>query len=97
MFNGKSSYGLRLHLNPLYSQVATCSLEVVAYYSGCSSSQSSNCSDYSGFLSNPGLDSDASSDTCSDRYYLHIVPTVVDFSYSHTVLALLSSAPTDNP
>ena len=93
----KSSYELRLLPNPLSSQVAACLLEVVAYYSGCSSNHSSDCSDYSGYLSNPGLDSDSDSGTCFDMYYLHTVPTVVDFADSHTVLALLSSAPTDNP
>ena len=77
--------------------MAACSLEVVANYSGYSSSHSSDCFNYSGFLSNPDLDSDAGSDTCSNTYYLHTVPTVVDFSDSHIVLALLSSAPTDNP
>ena len=97
MCYGKSSYGLRLFPNPLSSQVAVCSLEVVAYYSGCSSSHSSDCSDYSGYLSNPGLDSDSNSGTYSNMYYLHIVPTVVDSADSHTVLVLLSSAPTDNP
>ena len=97
MCYGKSSYGLRLLPNPLSSQVAVCSLEVVAYYSGCSSSYSFGCSDYFGYLSNPGLDYDSDSGTCSDMYYLNIVPTVVDSTYSHTVLALLSSAPTNNP
>ena len=72
-------------------------LEVVAYYSGYSSSHSSDCSDYSGYHSNLGLDSDSSSGTCSGRYYLHIAPAVVSFADSHTVLALLSSIPTDNP
>ena len=97
MCYGKSSYGLRLLPNPLSSQVATCSLEVVAYYSGCSSNHSFDCSDYFGYLSNPGLDFDAGSNTCSDRYYLHTVPVVVNFDDLHTVLALLSSAPTSNP
>ena len=96
MCYGKSSYKLRLLPNPLSSQVAACSLEVVAYYSGCSSNHSSGCSNYSGYLSNPGLDSDSDSGNCSDMYYLHTV-LVVDFADSHTVLALLSSAPTDNP
>ena len=76
--------------------MAACSPEVVAYYSGCSSNHSSNCSDYFGYLSNPSLDYDYDSGTCSDTYYLHTVPVVVDFADSHTVLALLSSAPTDN-
>ena len=97
----KSSYELRLLPNLLSSLVVVCLLEVMAYYSDCSSSHSSDCSDYSGYLSNPSLDSDSDSDsdsgTCSDTYYLHIVPSVVDFSDSHTMLALLSSAPTDNP
>ena len=97
MCYGKSLYGLRLLPNPLSSQVAACLLEVVAYYSSYSSSHSSDCSDYSGYPSNPGLDSDAGSDTCSDRYYLRIVPAVVDFADSHIMLALLSSSPTDNP
>ena len=99
MCYGKSSYGLRLLPNPLSSQVAACSPEVVAYYSGCSSSHSSNCSEYVGYLSNPGLDSDYDSDsgTCSDMYYFHTVPAVLDSTDSYIVLALLSSSPTDNP
>ena len=95
MCYGKSSYGLRPLPNPLSSHVGACSLEVVAYYSGCSPNHSSNCSDYSGYLSNPGLDS--SFGTCSDTYYLYIIPDVVDYIDSHTVLVLLSSASTDNP
>ena len=93
MCYGKSSYELKLLPNPLSSQVAVCSLEVVAYYSGCSSSHSSNCSDYSSYLSNLGLVSDSD----SDMYYLHTVPAVVDSTDSHTLLALLSFAPTNNP
>ena len=77
--------------------MAACSLEVVAYYSGCSSIHSFDCSDYSGYLSNHGLDSDSDSGTCSDSYYLHIVHVVVDSADSHTVLAILSSASPDNP
>ena len=73
------------------------SLEVVAYYSSCSSSHSPDCSDYSGYLSNHGLDSDSNYGTCSDMYYLHTVPAVVDYADSHTVLALLSFASIDNP
>ena len=95
MCYGKSSYEPRLLPNPLSSQVAACSLEVMAYYSGCSSSHSSDCSYYSGYLSNPGPDSD--SGTCSDMYYLHIVPAVVNSVDSHTVLALLSYVLTNNP
>ena len=97
MCYGKSSYELRLLPNLLSSLVVVCLLEVMAYYFDCSSSHSSDCSDYSGYLSNPGLDSDSDSGTRSDTYYLHIVPGVVDFADSHTVLTLLSSAPTDNP
>ena len=99
MCYGKSSYELRLLPNPLSFQVEACSLEVVAYYFGCSSSHSSGYSDYSGYPSNPGLDSDSDSDsgTCFDMYYLHIVPVVIDYADSHTVLAILSSAPIDNP
>ena len=97
MCYGKSSYELRLLPNPLSSQVAACSLEVVVYYSGCSSNHSSDCSNYSGYLSNLGLDYDVGSNTCFGTYYLHIIPDVVDFDDSHTVLALLSSALTDNP
>ena len=97
MCYGKSSYEPRLLPNPLSSQVVTCSLEVVAYYSGCSSSHSSDCSDYSDYLSNPSPDSDSDSGTCSDMYYLHIVPIVVDYIDSHIVLALLSFVLTDNP
>ena len=100
MCYGKSSYELRFLPNLLSSQVVAFSLEVVAYYFGYSSSHSSDYSDYSDYLSNPGLNSDAGSSTCSDRYYLHIVLDVVDFANfadSHTMLALLSSASTDNP
>ena len=92
---GKSSYELRLPPNLLSSLVVVCLLEVMTYYSGCSSSHSSDCSDYSCYLSNPGLDSD--SGTCSGRYYLHTAPNVDGLTNSHTMLALLSSAPTDNP
>ena len=88
---------LRLLPNPLSSQMAAYSLEVVAYYSGCSSSHSSSCSDYSGYLSNPGLDSDYDSGACSNMDYLHTVPIVVDFADSRTALALLSFTMTDNP
>ena len=95
MFYGKSSYELRLLPNPLSSQVATCSLEVGAHYYGYSSSHNSGCSDYYSYLSNPSLDFD--SDSNSDMYYLHTVHSVVDSADSHTVLTLLSSAPTDNP
>ena len=94
MCYGKSSNVPRLLLNPLSSQMAVCSLEVVAYYYGCSSSHSYGCPDYSSYLSNPGPDSD--SGTCSDMYYLHTVSIVVDSADSHTVLALLSSVLTDN-
>ena len=76
--------------------MAACSLEVMAYYSSCSSSYSYGCSNYSSYLSNPGLDYDSDSGTCSDMYYLHIVPVVVDSVDSHTMLALLSSTPTNN-
>ena len=94
---GKSSYELRILQNLLSSLVVVCFLEVVAYYSGCSSSHSSDCPDYSGYLSNLGLDSDSGFGTCSGRYYLHTTPTVVGFSDSHTVLDLLSSIPTNSP
>ena len=77
--------------------MAACSIEVVAYYSGCFFSHNSGCSDYSGYLSNPSLDSDSDSSTCSNMYYLHIVPVVVDSSDSHIALALLSFALTENP
>ena len=95
MCYGKSSYEQRLLSNLLSSQVVACSLEVVAYYFGCSSIHSSDCFDYSGYLSNLDLDSDAGSGTYSNRYYLHTVPIVVDFS--NTVLTLLSSTLTDSP
>ena len=72
-------------------------LEVVAYYFGCSSSHNSGYFDYSGYFSNPSPDSDFDSGTCSDMYYIHTVLVVVDNADSHTVLALLSSASTDNP
>ena len=88
---GKSSYELRLLPNLLSSLVVVCLLEVVAYYSSCSSNHSSYCSDYFGYLSNPGLDFG------SGRYYLHTAPDVVGFVDSHTMLALLSSVSTDSP
>ena len=94
---GNSSYELRLLPNLLSSLVVVCLLKGVAYYSGCSSSHSSDCSDYSGYLSNPGLDSDSSSSTCSGRYYLHTAPAVVGFVDSHIVLVLLSSVSHDSP
>ena len=97
MCYGKSSYELRLLPNPLSSLVVACLLEVVACYYGCSSNNNSGCSDYSGYLSNPGPDFDSDSGTCSNMYYLHTVLAVVDSADSHTILALLSSAPTDNP
>ena len=97
MCYGKSSYELRLLPNPLSSQVAACSLEVVAYYSGCFSIHNSGCFDYSSYLSKPGPDSDSGSSTCSDMYYLHTVLAVVDSTDSHTMLALLSFVSTDNP
>ena len=97
MCYGKSSYEPRLLPNPLSSQVAACSLEVVAYYFGCSFSHSYDCSYYSDYLSNPGPNSDSNYGTCSDMYYLHIVPAVVDSVDSQTVLALLPSVLTDNP
>ena len=97
MCYGKSSYKLRLLPNLVSSLVVVCLFEVMAYYSDCSSSHSSNYSDYSGYLSNPELDSNSYSGTCSDIYYLHTVPAVVDFADSHIVLALLSFASTDNP
>ena len=95
MCYGKSSGEPRLFPNPLFSQVAARSLEVVAYYSSCFSSHNSCCSYYFGYLSN--LCPDYDSGTCSDMYYLHIVPTLVDYANSHTVLALLSSVLTENP
>ena len=97
MCYGMSSYELRLFPNLLSSLVVVCLLEVMENYSDCSSNHSSDYSNYSGYLSNPGLDSDSDSSTCSDTYYLHNVPVVVDFSDSHIVLTLLSSTPIDNP
>ena len=97
MCYGTSSCELRLLPNPLSSQVVACSLEVVACYYGCFSSHNSGCSDYSSYLFNPSPNSDSDSDTYSDKYYHHIVPVVVDSADSHTMLALLSSTPIDNP
>ena len=94
---GKSSYELRLLPNLLSSLVVVCLLEVVAYYSSCSSNHSSYCFDYFGYLSNPGLDFGSGFGTCSGRYYLHTAPDVVGFVDSHTMLALLSSVSTDSP
>ena len=93
---GKSSSELRLLPNLLSSLVVVFLLEVMAYYSGCSSSHSSN---YSSYLSNHSLDYDYDSDSgsCSSRFYFHTALDVVSLTDSHTVLALLSSAPTDSP
>ena len=77
---GKSLYELRLLLNLLSSLVVVCLLEVVASYSGYSSSYSSDFSDYAGYLSNPCLDSNFGSSTCSGRYYLYTAPIVVGFA-----------------
>ena len=93
----KSSYELRLLPNLVSSMVVVCLLEVMAYYSDYCSSHSSDCSYYSGYLSNLGLDSDSDFGTCSDRYYLHTIPVAVDFVDSHIMLALLSSVSTENP
>ena len=93
---GKSSYELRLLPNLLSSLVVVCLLEVMAYYSGYSSSHSSDYFDYSGYLSNPGLDYDSDSSTCFGRYYLHTAPDVVGLTDSHIVFALVSFAPTDS-
>ena len=75
MCSRKPSYELRLLPNLLSS--------LMAYYSGYSSIHSSDCSDYSGYLSNPGLDSDSDSDssTCSGRYDLHTTPVLVILPY----------------
>ena len=81
MCSGKPSYELRLLPNLLSSLVVVCLLEVMAYYSGYSSIHSSDCSDYSGYLSNPGLDSDSDSSTCSGRYDLHTAPVLVILPY----------------
>ena len=97
MWCGKSSYALGLLPNLHSFLVVVWLLEMVAYYSSCSSSHNSDYSDYSGYLSIPGLYCDSGSGTCSDTYSLHTIPPVVDFADSHTVLALLSSALTDNP
>ena len=94
MCYGKSLNEPRLLPNTLSSQVAACSLEVVAYYSGCFFSLNSGCSNYSGYLSNPGPDFDFG--TCFDMYCLHIVYAIVDSADSHTVFAVLSSVMTDN-
>ena len=91
---GKSSSELRLLPNLLSSLVVVFLLEVMAYYSGCSSSHSSN---YSSYLSNHGLDYDSDSGSCSGSYYFHTTLDVVSLTDSHTVLALLSSAPIDSP
>ena len=49
--------------NPLFSIMAVCSLEVVAYYSDCSSIHSFDCSNYSASVGS-GFD--------FDRCYPHI-------------------------
>ena len=94
MWCGKSSYELRLLLNLPSFMVVVCLLEMVAYCSDYSSNHS-DCSYYSGFLSNPGLDSDLG--TCYDTYCPHTVLAVVDSVDSHTEPPLLSYALIDNP
>ena len=74
----------------LFSQGVVHSLVVVACYSDYSSNHNSDCYDYLGYPSNPGLDYDFC--TCSDKHCLH---TVLDSIDSHIEPALLSSALTN--
>ena len=83
MWCGKSSYELRLLPNLPSFMVVVCLLEMVAYCYDYSSNHSSDCSDYSGFVSNPSLDSDYDSSTCFDTYCPHTVLAVVDSIDSH--------------
>ena len=79
----------------LFSQGVVHSLGVVACCSNYSSNHNSDCSDYLGYPSNPSLDSDFG--TCSNKHYLHIILTVIDFVDSRIEPALLSSVLTDTP
>ena len=81
----------------LSSQGVVHSLGVMACYSDYSSIHSSDCSDYSDYLSIPGLDSDFDYGICSDMHCLHIVLAVVDYVDSHIGSTLLSSALIDTP
>ena len=71
------------------------SLGVVACCYDYSSNHNSDCSDYLGYPSNPGLDSDFG--TYSDKHYLHIVLAVIDYADSRIEPALLSSTLIDTP
>ena len=73
------------------------SLEVVTCYSDYLSIHSSDCSDYSNFLSILDLHSDSDFGICSDMNCLHTALAVVDFANSHIGPALLSSALTNTP
>ena len=73
------------------------SLGVVACYSDYSSIHSSDCSDYSDFLSIPNLHFDYDFGICSDMHCLHTALVVVDSVDSHIGHALLSSSLTDTP
>ena len=79
------------------SQGVVHSLGVVACYSDCSSIHSYDCSNYSDYLSIPGLDSDCYFGICSDMHCLHTALVILDSTDSHTEPALLSSALTDTP
>ena len=81
----------------LSSQEVVHSLGVVACYYDYSSIHSSDCSDYSDYLSIPSLDSDSDSSICSDMHCLYTALVVIDSADSHIGPALLSFALTDTP
>ena len=68
---------------------------MVACCSDYSSNHNFDCSDYLGYPSNPGLDSDFG--TCFDKHYLHTVLAVIDSADSCIEPALLSSTLIDSP
>ena len=84
MWCEKSSYELRFLPNLHSFLVVVCLLEIMAYYSDYSSSHSFDCSDYSGYPSNPGFDSNYDFGACFDTHCLHIIPAVIDSADSHT-------------
>ena len=81
----------------LFSQGLAHSLRVVACCSDYSSNHNSDCSDYLGYLSIPGLHSNFDSGICSDMHCPHTVLIVVDSTDLHIGPTLLSSALTDTP
>ena len=98
MLNAMSSFELKLPPNLYSFLVVVYWLGVVAYYSGCSTNHSSNCSNYFDYPSNLSPDSDSDYDSDFGTYYgmcyPHTSPGAVDSTDSHTELVLLSFVPT---